>query len=178
MTVFRSDRKAKLFVVFRDPIERVVSKYNYMKISTWEKTYNTEVAKMDLLTYANSKHCYSNWVTRRLVNKMEGTISDDDLELAKEILRRKSLVLLLDDMHEAIQRLRHYFGWDQETLTSEQENCLQSLTDNPRNANDQKQTIEIGSPEWNIIRDRNLIDLQLMSYVTELYKEQGAFWFS
>ena len=177
LRIFNSERKARLFILFRDPIERVISKYYYMKISTWENTYDPEVAKMDLLTYVKSKHCYSNWVTRRLVNKMEGDLSNDDLELAKDILKRKALVLLLDDFQGSIERVRNFFGWENEILTDEQQICLKSLNENPINANGRKQIVEQGSLEWNIIREKNLMDLQLMSFVTNLYKEQGALFF-
>ena len=178
LPIFTSERNARLFILFRDPIERVISKYYYSKISTWEKTYNPEVANMDLLSYANSKHCYSNWVTRRLVNKMEGELSDDDLELAKEILRRKALVLLIDDFQGSIERLRIYFGWDNEILSDEQQICLKSLIENPMNANGQKRTVEKSSLEWNIIKEKNLIDLKLMSFVTDyLYDEQRSLFF-
>jgi len=128
---------------------------------------------MTLLEYADSGLCYNNWVTRRLVNKMQGILTDDDLEVAKGILKRKTLVLLLDDMDGAIKRMRSFFGWNTESLDPEQQNCLSEFThDNPLNVNIHKGNVLAGSQEWEAVKEKNLMDLELYIYAKELYQLQ------
>lgn len=173
LKVFTPSRRARLFMLLRHPVERAISKYFYIKVATWERNYKPQVQNMTLLEYADSKLCYNNWVTRRLVNKMEGVLTVDDLKIAKEILRRKTLVLLLEDMDGAVERLRSFFGWNTEPLDQEQQNCLKDFThDNPINVNNNKGNVLAGGPEWKAIKEKNLMDIELFFYAKELYQLQ------
>ena len=174
LNLFTPQRKAQLFILFRHPVHRIISKYYYLKKATWENSYRESVASMTLLEYASSKYCDNNWVTRRLVNKMDGDLELSDLELAKEILSRKALILLLDDLEESIERLRVYFGWHHDSLVGEQRFCLRKfIKEEPINVNPDKPVISTTSVEWLTIRDKNLMDIELMAFATTLYKEQG-----
>jgi len=173
LTVFTPTRRARLFILLRHPVERAISKYFYIKIATWERNYKPEAKNMTLLEYADSGLCYNNWVTRRLVNKMQGILTDGDLEVAKGILKRKTLVLLLDDMDGSIKRMRSFFGWNTESLDPEQQNCLNEFThDNPLNVNINKGNVLAGSQEWEAVKEKNLMDLELYIYAKELYQLQ------
>jgi len=173
LQIFTHTRKARLFILFRHPVERAISKYFYIKVATWERNYKPQVANMTLFDYADSKLCYNNWVTRRLVNKMEGDLTHADLQVAKEILRRKTLVLLLEDIDGAVKRLRNFFGWDTELLDQEQQFCLKEhMHSNPINVNKNKDYVEPGGPEWDAVKKKNLIDLELYYYAKELYQLQ------
>lgn len=174
LELFSPHNKGKLFILLRHPVERVISKYFYMKKATWESSYRESVASMSLIEYAKSKYCDSNWVTRRLLDKMEGNLTNDDLILAKEILRRKALILLLDDFPQSVQRLRRYFGWHDEVINQEQAFCMDKfIKDEPMNVNKDKESVSPGSAEWNTVRDRNLFDIELMTFAMQLYIEQG-----
>ncbi len=174
LSLFTPERQARLFLVLRHPVQRVISKYFYMKKATWERSYTESVSNMSLMEYASSKHCYSNWITRRLVNKMQGDLNDYDLILAKEILRRKALILLLDDLPHSVERLRIYFGWQHEVLSDDQKFCLNKfIKDEPANVNQDKEYVSPDSLEWNIIKEKNMMDIELMAFALQLYKEQG-----
>jgi len=178
LKIFTPKRRARLFMLWRHPVERALSKYFYIKVATWERNYKPQVANMSPIEYAQSNLCYNNWITRRLVNKMEGDLTSEDLEFAKEILKHKTLILLLEDMQGAVERLRYFFRWNIEPLNDEQQHCLKQFTyEKPINVNAQKGEVKIGGKEWEVIKLKNLMDLALMDYARELYKVQGQMIF-
>eukprot|EP00592_Proboscia_alata_P029372 CAMPEP_0194444980 /NCGR_PEP_ID=MMETSP0176-20130528/127593_1 /TAXON_ID=216777 /ORGANISM="Proboscia alata, Strain PI-D3" /LENGTH=568 /DNA_ID=CAMNT_0039271459 /DNA_START=13 /DNA_END=1719 /DNA_ORIENTATION=- len=110
--VFNSDYQGRAFTFIRDPIKRELAHFHYLqKMEKTDKNYNIAVAGMALEGYVNSDYANNNWLTRHLIGKEKGVLSEENLEMAKAILREKVLVLLVDDVHEHISyRLRMYFG--------------------------------------------------------------------
>ena len=179
LPILTQQRKGRLFLVMRHPVERAISKFYYTKIATWENLpYQSIVANMTLSEYANSKYCQNNWMTRRLVNKMKGEeITWEDLEIAKEILRTKALILLLEDIENSVHRMREYFQWNIDD--NEQNECLHNFLHNdPVNANNWRERYnEPTKDEWLMLRAQNEFDVHLMAYAKVLYKEQGEMLF-
>ena len=181
LEIFTPRRRGRLFTLLRHPVERAVSKYYYIKTATWEPEYKPEMSTMTLLEFANSELCYENWITRRLVDKMEGDLTREDGELAKKVLQRKTLVLFAEDMAGSLQRIREFFRWDDaslilrgEPLNEERQNCLTThLFEKPMNTNTHT-LLEPGTAEWEAIKAKNMFDLELVAYARELYKEQGS----
>lgn len=175
LPVFTPYRKGRLFGLFRHPVERALSKYHYIKKATWEKNFKEQAVNQTIMEFVNSPMCYDNWVVRRLIHKMPYNmeITEEDLALAKEIVKRKMLVLLTDDMEGSVERMRQYFGWDEEVLTDEQMDCIHRYAvEEPRNANPHE-TLDPDSDEYQAIRNKNLADIELYEYVQQLYQEQG-----
>lgn len=68
---------------------------------------------MSVLEYAQRDLTPTNWVTRSLVGSLETLeVTPKDLQLAKEIVREKMLVLIFEDIDDSINRLLEYFGWE------------------------------------------------------------------
>ena len=109
--LYSEQYKGRMFAMFRDPIDRVVSLFYYLQTATWEPTYNPELADMTLEEYANSTLVEANWMVRALVNKFEGPLSWDDMNMAKEILRRKCIVGLMNEWELSTDRFNRYFGF-------------------------------------------------------------------
>ena len=175
LPVFTPYRKGRLFGLFRHPVERALSKYHYIKKATWEKNFKERAVNQTIMEFVNSPMCYDNWVVRRLIHKMPYNmeITEEDLALAKEIVKRKMLVLLTDDMEGSVERMRQYFGWDEEVLTDEQMGCIHRYAvEEPRNANPHEE-LDPDSEEYQAIRNKNLADIELYEYVQQLYQEQG-----
>jgi hypothetical protein len=176
--IFTPQHRGRLFVVLRDPVERAISKYYYNRIATWERNYKEEIANMTLIEYAKSRHCIDNWITRRLVHKMnpEQVVTEGDLRLAKEILRQKALILLTQAMDESVFRLAQYFGWK---LTGYQRWCIDKFAKHdPINQNPHPIPSR-DSPEWAAVREKQLLDLELYRFAMTLYYEQqGPFLLS
>lgn len=168
-----ANHKGRVFGLFRHPVERAVSLFHYLKKATWEPTFSERLKKIESIEdYAISEFAEDNWMVRFLTNKMTQMLTQDDLNVAKEILRRKVIVGLVLDVRGAVERYFSYFGWDYNTLNPEQQNCLNKYlaTGSNQNAHD---IVEEGTMGWRILRANNLLDLELYDYVLQLYEEQG-----
>ena len=175
LDVFTSTNSARVFTIFRHPIQRMVSDYYYQKIATWEKTYQDEDKPLSLLEYAtNSRYHVDNWVTRQIANVHSGAVTDEDFEYAKEFIRTKVLVLFLDEIDESIDRLLKYMNWrdffDQTDEETGQQKCLDAfMHQTPSNQNEHSK-IEEDSKEWEALERINYYDMKLYSYSLELFK--------
>ena len=175
LSIFTPQHRGRLFLIFRDPVERAISKYYYGQVATWERNYNPAVANMTLIEFAQSRFCHDNWITRRLIHKMNPllTITPGDLRLAKEILRQKALILLLSDLEQSSYRMVQYFGWG---MTSNQHGCGHRYSNVEVINNNPHPMPSKDSPEWAAIREKNLMDIELYRYASELYHDhQGPF---
>jgi len=170
------DYKGLIFCLMRHPLERAVSLFHYLQKATWEPTYNEEIKKIKTVEdYAISEFAENNWMTRFLSNKMSGVLSRNDVEIAKEILRRKVLIGLVIDVEGSVTRFNKYFGWDK-TATSEQQRCANQILKSGSNKNVHK-LVEEGGMAWRILRANNLFDLELYEYALQLYEEQKRLFF-
>jgi hypothetical protein len=168
LEMFTPPYRARMFLLLRDPVERAVSKFYYLKIAKWERNFKPETVNMTLQEYANSPFCYNDWITRRLVNKMRGHLSNDDFVTAKEILRQKALILFTEDMYSASQRILQYFGWP---ATEGQRACAYQYIHKPVNKNPHP-TYAKDSEEWKFIAQINHFDMLLYDYAKQLYAQQ------
>lgn len=171
LNVFNQHHRGRLFVLLRDPMERAVSKYYYNQIATWERNYNPVIANMTMIEYANSRLCFDNWITRRILHKMNPAekITEGDLRLAKEFLRQKATILLMDDYARSVHTLTQYFGWK---VNGTQRWWIDKYTmENPVNKNPHPMPDKL-SPEWTALRDKHMMDIELYRYASKLYHEQ------
>ena len=150
--------------------------FHYLKKATWEPTFSKEIQKIKTIEdYAISVFAEDNWMVRFLTNKMTDMVTRKDLEVAKEILRRKCLVGIMVDVEGSIRRFNQYFGWtdklDETNQISQQ--CVQKYLSGGSNKN-KHELVEEGGMGWKILRANNLLDLELYEYVLQLYEEQTA----
>ena len=89
----------------RHPIERAVSLFHYLGVADWEPTYDPDLAYISIEMYARSRRVEFNWMVRFLSNELERDLTPRHLEVAKEVLRTKSLVGLLSEKGETFARL-------------------------------------------------------------------------
>mmetsp|Transcript_6181 Transcript_6181/g.9062 ORF Transcript_6181/g.9062 Transcript_6181/m.9062 type:complete len:358 (-) Transcript_6181:237-1310(-) len=109
--IFTPNNPGRMFTILRHPVDRAVTMYYYLKTATWDPLYNPKLITMSLVDYAKSSSIENNWLTRFLVNKPGGALTKKDLILAKELLKRKCLVGLYDDMEVSLAKFDRYFGW-------------------------------------------------------------------
>lgn len=107
--LFDQNHQGRLVAIFRHPVERAESIFYYLHRASWEPTYDKSYKDMTLEEYATSKRVESNWITRFLVNKRRGELTPKDLDVAKEILRRKFLVGLISKLEDTVLRFESYF---------------------------------------------------------------------
>lgn len=100
--------KGRLFTMFRHPIERVQSLFNYLSWAKWEETYDPSLAIMTLDEYAQTTRKEFNWMTRTLSGNLLDDLTEKDLDIAKSILKRKTLIGLWEEKEESFRRFESY----------------------------------------------------------------------
>jgi len=167
----------RLFATFRHPVARAVSLFKYLQYADWEPTYNPEIKTWNLEEYAQSNHIENNWMTRYLSNTLNGELTSAHLHLAMDILRRKFLVGLIDQLETSMKRFEAFFGWKYMLNPTVQETCRESLFTVGTNANRNSRIAipEKGSYLYNLIAQQNLFDLELYAYIETLFNEQAQY---
>lgn len=175
--IFPSTHRGRLFTIFRDPVERAVSMFYYLQMADWEKTYNSALKEMTLEEFATSTLVEDNWMVRRLTGAIKGRLTEDHLNAAMDIVRRKILVGLLSNLTESLERFEKYFGWKYRVNPSSQERCRERLVFTGANRNDRKPIEVIGADSETIktLSYRNRLDIRLYRYIENLFKEQENF---
>ena len=170
-----STAKGRLFTVFRHPIERAISMFYYMQIANWEATYDPEVEFWTIEQYAQSSKVENNWLTRQLSNQPAGDLTDDNLIIAKNVIRRKFVVGLVSNIDATMDRFERFFRWTYHVNLPNQELCRRALIEKGANSNSQgsgKPKPEPGSEEWKALEWQNKYDLELYAFIEELFIEQ------
>jgi Sulfotransferase family len=176
-TLFDQEHKGRIFTVLRDPVERAVSTFYYLQNAYWERHYRPEYKDMTVLDYAALPDTSNNWMTRWLTGKnAEPHLTRDDLAFAKELLRRKFLILLTEEMSTSVQRLMHYMGWEiADEDRDEARECLLAATSKKGGHNkNEHNSIDKESAEYQALSQINSLDIELYEYAKELFVEQWS----
>lgn len=175
--LFTTTAKGRIFTVFRHPIERAISMFFYIQVADWEPTYDPSLKEMTIEEYAKSPKIENNWLTRQLSNTPGGDLTDEHLNLAMEVVRRKVMVGLMSEIEATMERFERFFRWTYHVNPPNQENCRESLLGGGSNSNskNKKNKPEPGSEAWELLSWQNNYDLQLYEYVESLFVEQEAF---
>mmetsp|Transcript_22261 Transcript_22261/g.65951 ORF Transcript_22261/g.65951 Transcript_22261/m.65951 type:complete len:272 (+) Transcript_22261:123-938(+) len=173
-SLFSVSNRGRAFALFRHPVRRAVSMFYYLQTATWEPTYDESLADMSLLEYAKSNRAEENWVVRSLTNEFEETVGAQHLEVAKEILRRKILVGIMEAFDQSVVRFEQYFGWwDGVANDVGVLRCQRSRMSQGDNRFDHPK-VGPGSVEYLTLADRNWADVELYNYAKELFQEQAS----
>lgn len=171
--LFSPNFQGQMFAMFRHPVDRVVSLFYYLRSATWEPTYNPVLQNMTLHEYAESELAENNFMVRSLVDKMEGELNMFDLEVAKEILKKKCLVGLLDRWEASIDRFDTFFGFQPDGDRHEQAvQCRKTLRARGGSNRHRHPTINRTSLVYAILKRENTLDLILYEYIRLLFLEQ------
>jgi len=174
--LFTPSAKGRVFTVFRHPIERAISLFFYIQIADWEPTYDPTLQDMTIEDWAKSPKIENNWLTRSLSNQPEGDLTDDHLNLAMEVIRRKFMVGLMTEIEATMERFERFFRWTYHVNPPNQENCRDALLNGGSNSNKSKsKKPKPGSEAWELISWQNQYDLQLYEYIESLFVEQEQF---
>jgi hypothetical protein len=193
------ENKGRVLALFRHPIDRLVSKFYYLQVATWEKSYRPEWNDLSLLEWAkNNKRggADSNIMVQKLTGKAwSDRVGEKDLRVAKKILRDHVVVGLLDDAEESFRRFNIVLGIDERLERNER--CMNELFSSKENSNNHPKVsswalcntfrlflpsctfccnsifkIVEGSTEWNVLARKNTLDIRLYRYIQRLYLEQ------
>jgi hypothetical protein len=171
-----STYKGRVFAMFRHPVKRLVDQFYYRQHATWESTFDADLAAMWLDDYSMSDKFVENFEVKSLLGiKHDATLTVADLDVAKEVLRRKVIVGIFEWFDVSIVRFEKYFGW----WTSA--NVMQNYTIN----NCHYDFIEGGDHQGNHppvphkettykrLEVRNWADNELYHYAKNLFAEQA-----
>ena len=190
-TLFNPNQRGRIFAIFRDPIERAVSMKSYLQYAEWEPTYDPALSQMSLLDYARSERVEHNWMTRILSDTLEGSLNANHLELAKAVVRQKTLVGLLSRKGETVARFKEAFGWhdkypefekvvteeDRKLEMTRAEECADKLLhmDWP-NKHGHATIDDAQSPEYAQLFIVNRYDIELYKYAERVFDEQSVLY--
>jgi len=163
--LFNPVNRGRFFAMFRHPVERAASLFYYRQTATWEKIYGFSGETIE--EFLHSGRGEKNWMVRVLTNKFRGKVTGEDLEVAKEILRTRCVVGLMDRMEESLDRFSTYFGWS----APDGDDCKNELLHKGVNRNSHAK-VKVGSEAWNIMYEQNELDIKLYEYAQVLFEEQ------
>jgi len=176
--------QGKVFIMFRDPIERLVSLYHYLGIASWDVNYDPDLQYISLEMFARStRKDNNNYMVRLLSNTMDveddNSITEEHLDIAKEVLRKKCIIGLLNHKQESITRLQQYFKWKMNPAMSssspfdQSSFCQEKLLTWGWSNKNAHPNIEETSPAYELLQKKNALDIALYEYAKVLYEEQG-----
>ena len=108
-SLFTSANKGRVFTLIRHPIQRAASLFYFTQDTNWRRNNVKQFENINILEYFKSGMGENNWMTRFLSNTFKRDLNNDDLEVAKEVLRRKCLVGLMSQKAESFDRIQQYF---------------------------------------------------------------------
>lgn len=109
--LFSPEHRGRIFALFRNPVDRAVSKFYYLQTATWERTYRPEWVGMSVVEWATKHNLDENFLVKKILGKkLSDTADVGDLVIAKEIIRRRFVVGLMTDMEESIRRFNIVLG--------------------------------------------------------------------
>ncbi|KAL9188759.1 hypothetical protein ACHAXT_007137 [Thalassiosira profunda] len=111
----------------------------------------------------------NNWMVRFLTNELSGELSEDNLTVAKEVLRQKCLVGLLEEKGESFERMLNYFGW--QPKNDDELECLEKKLEYAWSMKHKHPKVESGTRA--LIEEANQLDLRLYEYAKDLFTEQA-----
>mmetsp|Transcript_12761 Transcript_12761/g.19667 ORF Transcript_12761/g.19667 Transcript_12761/m.19667 type:complete len:408 (+) Transcript_12761:67-1290(+) len=195
--------KGRVLSIFRHPVDRLTSKFYYLQTATWERTYRPEWADMSVLEWAEKHNHDENFLVKKIVGKkLTEKATMADLIIAKEIVRRRFIVGLLDEMEESVHRFNVMLGVDESddktkecmtevfgTTKDESDKSgeeVDSVESQGDGGDEEENTVEIntnsnkhpqiveGMPEYKVLAESNSLDMILYEYIRLLFKEQRS----
>eukprot|EP00986_Skeletonema_menzelii_P012722 scaffold7172_cov149-Skeletonema_menzelii.AAC.4 len=193
-----TEYKGVMFALFRHPLDRTLSLFYHKQQDKESVHYDPSMAIYSLVDWVNSPGYITNFMTRTLVGKVDNQIplTAVDLDVAKEILRRKCVVGLLDEKAESMKRFARLFGWDADVhhdslslLQGEaaasrakaerwknqivnDEECFDKLLHINWLNKHRHPPLREGSIEYKLVKSKNSFDLELYDYTKQLFQEQ------
>jgi hypothetical protein len=167
----------RVFTTMRHPVQRTASLFRHLQTAMWERNYNPRYATMTIVDYAKeARETYSdNFMVRWLTGKVaDDDLTRNDVEYAKELLRRKFFIIMTDEMQTGVEQLVEYMDWN---ISDEQRQCMVAKTakgaaKNRNQGNEAEMAIQEDTPEYAALVMMNNFDIELFEYAQKLYAEQ------
>ncbi len=176
--LFSSNYRARGVAMFRHPVKRLIDQfYNRQQIAR-ESNADSAMATISLEDFATGDKMVENEIVRTL-NDIgdEVTVTADHVEVAKEILRRKFLVLVYESFDKSVTRMEKYFEWwDWRNVGSDSSvsHCHQTffLSSTHGQIENHPKTSNVDNV-YKTIMSRNWADFELYQYAKTLFDSQA-----
>ena len=165
LALFNNRNRARLFAVFRHPLDRAISKY-YADLAS-----DPEVAGLTLTQYIRQggQRVQNNYLTRYLSGRYGGKLEVWHLDVAREFMRRKFVVGLARDLPATTNLFINVFGWNNTAATNADlcyHNIFNALSDSS------PPSVDEGSEGWKLLVSQNWFDLKVYEYAEHLFQQQ------
>ena len=171
--LFDQWNQGSAFTIMRHPIDRAISIFYYLQNAKRELTYHPEWKSMTLKEYAAAGvHIEHDWMVRQLTGNWQGDLTEKELNIAKQFLKDKVWIGLLDHMEESIFRFSDRFGWEH---NPKWKTCFREYEHHISNQNKHTKYTP-ASEEWKLLEKYNRWDIQLYEYAVELFHNQRKFF--
>ncbi|KAL9188453.1 hypothetical protein ACHAXT_006831 [Thalassiosira profunda] len=171
--LFDPEHKGRVLGLFRHPVRRLVSKFFYLRVATWERTYHPQWKKIHLTEWAQNRNNDNEHMVKKLAGKsMRESVDEGDLQMAMQTVKDYFVVGLMDHMEESIRRFNVVLGVDD--AIDENRACMDEYFGERverKNANSHPK-VEAGHPAWQILAEKNALDIRLYEYIVRLFEEQ------
>mmetsp|Transcript_7131 Transcript_7131/g.8861 ORF Transcript_7131/g.8861 Transcript_7131/m.8861 type:complete len:286 (-) Transcript_7131:57-914(-) len=165
--LFDRNHRGRFFTLLREPVDRIISLYYFRRME------KEEVREQTLDEFIQTSG--ENWMVRMLTGCMSGPLDVIHLDAAKEILRSKFLVGLIETKTESFRRFEEYFGWKFPSPVSQ--TCKNNMYYFEWHSKNPHPMPAEDDPVIQKIRNLNMWDLALYEYAKQLFEEQEAlFW--
>ena len=181
--VFSDSFQAELWAWFRHPIERQISTYFTMKandVSTTTTTTTTTMGRpqtMSLTEWVASPYHEPNFFLRSLLGTPSSRTmgwTELDLSLAKNVLRQKGHIALLEQKAESVRRFLARHGTVGST-TSGSLDCEERLLDYGWTTKSNHPKVGTQTDAYRLLLQANGLDMELYEYAKYLFQLQSEF---
>ena len=175
--LFDESHKGRMLSMFRNPVDRLTSKFFYLGIATWEKTYRPEWKDVDVLDWANDINIDNNHMVKKLAGKVQkDEATEVDLARAKVTIKKRMIVGLMDHMEESFNRYNTVMNINAKT-NDKYTRCMNTYfgggTNKKSNSNSHPKVDE-NHPAYQVLAEKNKLDIELYQYILEIFDEQKA----
>ena len=160
--LFNDKHHGKAFTILRHPVELSASLFFQRRkyIEAWKS--------MTFHDYVKSDAYLDSWMTRQLTGTMPWvSLTEAHLEQAKNVMKTKIFVGVLNEMPESLRQMRAHFGWEEK-----EQDCEKRMLQDPASVNDHPAPPARGSPPWKAVIEKEKWDMALYYYGLELFAEQ------
>lgn len=112
--LYDKNHKGRVLALFRHPVERLISKFYYTQVATWERSYRPDLVDMDLLYWAENINTERNHIVKSLVGLgPDAPVYEADLAVAVRTVKQRFIVGLMNEMEDSIHRFNIFMGIDE-----------------------------------------------------------------
>ncbi|KAL7525132.1 hypothetical protein ACHAWF_001226, partial [Thalassiosira exigua] len=168
------EHRGRALGMFRRPVDRLFSKFFYLQVATWERTYRPEWKDMDPLIWVKMHNRDNDHMVKKLAGKIQrDKATREDLEKAKATVREYFVVGLMSEMQESVRRFDVVMGIDGEDERNR--GCLDQYFKKGKKTNSNPHPeIREDHPAYRLLAEQNELDIEFYEYVVQLFEEQKA----